>query len=108
MKTRRNDPLKLYETVGMLPGGMRGRHSLKLLGPVRGPAVLHFEGCSVPVAVDASEYEERGRISISGGLEGDLSARENGEAVRLVLADGRELDVRLIEPDDAGADFRTA
>ena len=56
---------------------------------------------------DASEYEERGRTSITGSLDGPLGGLENGDEAKLVLADGRELQIRVIEPDDDGADFRT-
>ena len=92
----------------MNSGSRRGKNSLKLLANIRGEAVLHGPDGQIAVVVDAAEYEERGRSSITGGLEGDLSAFENGAEVRLVLAaDGRDLNIRLIEPDDAGADFRT-
>ncbi|CAN5336226.1 hypothetical protein BH09PSE2_BH09PSE2_15360 [soil metagenome] len=92
----------------MNTGSRRGKNSLKLLGNIRGDGVLHGPDGPIAVVVDAAEYEERGRSSITGGLEGDLSAFENGVELKLVLtADGRELNVRLIEPDDGGADFRT-
>ena len=58
----------------MNTGSRRGKNSLKLLGNIRGPAVLHGPDGETSVVVDASEYEERGRSSITGGLEGDLSA----------------------------------
>ena len=85
----------------------RGKNSLKLLGPVRGGATLHHGDSAIAVTCDASEYEERGRTSVTGSLDGPLGALENGDEAKLVLADGRELQIRVIEPDDDGADFRT-
>ena len=85
----------------------RGKNSLKLLGPVRGSAVLHHADPTIDVAVDASEFEERGRTSVTGSLDGALGDLENGDEAKLVLADGRELAIRVIEPDEQGADFRT-
>ena len=85
----------------------RGKNSLKLLGPVRGGATLHHADAAIPVSVDASEFEERGRTSVTGSLDGKLDGLENGAEARLVLEGGRELAVRVIEPDEHGADFRT-
>ena len=85
----------------------RGKKSLKLLGAVRGGAVLHHGEKTIQVSVDASEFEERGRTSVTGSLDGPLGGLENGDEAKLVLADSRELAIRVIEPDDQGADFRT-
>lgn len=85
----------------------RGKNSLKLLGPVRGSATLHHGEKAIAVTADASEFEERGRTSVTGSLDGPLGELENGDEAKLVLTDGRELAIRVIEPDDQGADFRT-
>ena len=88
------------------PKSHRSGKSLKLIRSWRGDTVLKVGDDEIAVRCEASEYEERGRISITGSLDGDFSGHEESTDAVLVF-DGRDVDVTLVDPSDEGADFRS-
>lgn len=87
--------------------GHRGRNNLKLLRRIDGQALLIGDTAQVAVTCAAGEFEERMRTTITGSLDGDLRMFSDGEEARLRFPDDAEVRVRLIEPDELGADFRS-
>lgn len=88
------------------PQSHRSGKSLKLIRSWRGDTLVKIGADEIAVRCEASEYEERGRISITGSLDGDLSGHEEAAEAVLVF-DGREVNVTLVDPSDEGADFRS-
>jgi len=85
----------------------RGKNKLKLLRRLEGSATLTGRRGKVIVACSAGEFEERDRCTVTGSLDGALADFEDGEEVRLCMADTTELMIRLISPDEFGSDFKS-
>jgi hypothetical protein len=85
----------------------RGRTTLKLLRRIEGSALLIANERELQVQCAGAEYEARDRTTVTGSLEGDLSWCADGDDAVLRLPDEMALQVRLIEPDEEGADFRS-
>lgn len=74
----------------------------------RGDGVLSLAGRKAPVRYDLSVFEQRGVLTASGSVEGELGDLDDppGDAV-LRLANGREVAVRLSDADAHGAAIET-
>ena len=88
------------------PKSHRSGKSLKLIRSWRGETTLRIGDDAIAVRCEASEYEERGRVSITGSLDGDFTGHEDAAEAVLVF-DGRDVDVQLVDPSAEGADFRS-
>jgi len=81
---------------------------IKLLGSSRGRGVLRTAAGDLTVSYQFDTYQERGKTSSSGSLDGDASAISDGAAGVLELETGEEMDIVLIKPDEQGVDFISA
>jgi len=81
---------------------------IKLLGSSRGQGVLRTADGDLTVSYEFDTYQERGRTSSSGSIDGDASAIADGAVGVLKLESGEEMDIVLIKPDEQGVDFISA
>jgi hypothetical protein len=81
---------------------------IKLLGSSRGRGVLRTAAGDLIVSYQFDTYQERGRTSSSGSIDGDASAIDDGASGVLKLETGEDMDIVLIKPDEEGVDFISA
>lgn len=81
---------------------------IKLLGSSRGQGVLHTSVGDISMRYQFDTYQERGKTSSSGSLDGDASAVMDGASGVLRLETGEEMEIVLIKPDEEGVDFISA
>jgi hypothetical protein len=78
---------------------------IKLLGSSRGRGVLRTSAGDIAVSYEFDTYQERGKTSSSGSLDGDASSVIDGASGTLTLESGEEMEITLIKPDEQGVDF---
>jgi hypothetical protein len=81
---------------------------IKLLGSSRGRGVLRTAGGDLTVTYQFDTYQERGRTSSSGSIDGDASSIDDGATGVLKLESGEDMEIVLIKPDEQGVDFISA
>lgn len=80
---------------------------MRFLGSVRGRGVLLSDSGETAVSYELDVFHDRMGQTGSGAVEGRMTGDDFPEKARLLLANGVEVPVSLLEGDEDGAVFET-
>jgi hypothetical protein len=79
--------------------------SLKLLRALRGKGALVWPGGEIAATYEVDVFARGAMHTVSGRVQGNLSALTGRGDVRLRLRDGREIEIELASPGRSAAEF---